>query len=136
MRDDTARLDVLTRARDLRGGGASYEAIAALLSTEGYPTARGGQWASQSVWRLLNRKQPNAARLVTCDCCGQLTAAKDGVCARRACKRAYGQRTRDLLPPQAPEATQAPQTAPDSQAAPGCTASSAVYALFAVRPAD
>lgn len=89
MKDATPHPDVLTRARELRGTGVTYAAIAETLGAEGYPTVRGGKWTSKSTRNLLARRRPNVARFAPCDSCGRLTAAGNGVCARMACRPAY-----------------------------------------------
>lgn len=47
----------LAYMRELRNGGLSTREIAAALSAEGHPTARGGAWSSASVSRILARQQ-------------------------------------------------------------------------------
>jgi DNA invertase Pin-like site-specific DNA recombinase len=44
---------ILQRARELRAAGASLRIIAASLTSEGYPTRRGGHWQPTQVARLL-----------------------------------------------------------------------------------
>lgn len=90
MEDDTSRPDVLARARQLRGGGLSYEVIARTLQAEGYPTQRGGKWVGRGTSSLLNGPHPHAAFLAPCSVCGDLTASKWGVCHDRPeCVRVY-----------------------------------------------
>jgi DNA invertase Pin-like site-specific DNA recombinase len=46
---------VIARMAEIRGGGASYRAVAATLNAEGLPPKRGGQWYPQTVSRVLGR---------------------------------------------------------------------------------
>jgi DNA invertase Pin-like site-specific DNA recombinase len=57
---DPAGQRILERARELRAGGASLRVIAAVLTSEGYPTRRGGRWQPTQVTRLLKRGEAGA----------------------------------------------------------------------------
>lgn len=46
----------LTRIRELTEDGASSRQIAAALTEEGHKTKRGGQWASATITRIINRE--------------------------------------------------------------------------------
>lgn len=59
-----AEQDTLTRIRELRAEGVSYNRIAAKLADEGRPTKRGGAWAAATVHSVL-RAQPDAAAEAT-----------------------------------------------------------------------
>jgi len=50
---DPAEQRILQRVRELRADGASLRVIAAVLTSEGYPTKRGGRWQPTQVTRLL-----------------------------------------------------------------------------------
>lgn len=52
---DSGEQAALARMRELHGLGLSTRAIAAALTDEGYPTKRGGRWASATVTRILAR---------------------------------------------------------------------------------
>lgn len=58
---DESGVSALSRARALRGSGASLAAIAGVLTAEGHPTARGGAWAAETVRRALARQEAQAA---------------------------------------------------------------------------
>ena len=51
----------LTRMREVRAEGATYEAIARVLRREGYPTKRGGQWHGKVVRDVLKREDGHVA---------------------------------------------------------------------------
>ena len=89
MLNGTPRPDVLTRARELRDGGSSYEAIARVLQAEQYPTLRGGKWVARGALALLKAPHPHSAFLVPCAECGQMTSSKYGICHRTPCVAAY-----------------------------------------------
>ena len=46
----------LRRMRELRDAGKSTRDIAAILTAEGHPTKRGGEWSSPTVSRILSRE--------------------------------------------------------------------------------
>ncbi len=50
-----AQQRALRRMLDLRDDGQATRAIAAILTEEGHPTARGGRWSSPTVARILSR---------------------------------------------------------------------------------
>lgn len=54
--------DVVTRARELRDGGASFRVTAEILTAEGYPTKKGGPWHAGTVYRLLQPPPPPLQR--------------------------------------------------------------------------
>lgn len=51
------QIAALDRMRRLRRRGMSTRAIAATLTAEGHPTARGGAWSSPTVARILERSR-------------------------------------------------------------------------------
>jgi DNA invertase Pin-like site-specific DNA recombinase len=52
---DSGEQAALARMRELHGLGLSTRAIASALTDEGFPTKRGGRWASATVTRILAR---------------------------------------------------------------------------------
>lgn len=46
------------RIRELRTQGLSFRAVAAQMETDGYPTQKGGRWASETVRKVCNRHGP------------------------------------------------------------------------------
>lgn len=50
--------DATARAREMRDAGESLSAIARILTTEGYPTVKGGSWYPEGVRRLLMPPAP------------------------------------------------------------------------------
>ena len=51
------------RARELRAAGVSFNVIAKTLTTEGYPTPKGGPWHGGGVFRMLNPPEPGPGRV-------------------------------------------------------------------------
>ncbi|OBF96339.1 hypothetical protein A5773_13000 [Mycobacterium sp. 852014-52450_SCH5900713] len=51
----------LGRMKELAGQGASTRRIARVLTAEGHPTKRGGQWCAATVARILHRANMNGA---------------------------------------------------------------------------
>jgi site-specific DNA recombinase len=47
--------EALALIRELRAGGASYEAIARALAEREVATARGGKWTARTVWSIARR---------------------------------------------------------------------------------
>ena len=100
MPNGTPRLDVLTRARELRAKRYTLAAIAEVLEAEKYPTARGARWSATVVLGLLNRPHPFTASLVPCTVCGELTSIQVRDMPPSACVQARvppGHPTRRLL---------------------------------------
>jgi DNA invertase Pin-like site-specific DNA recombinase len=50
---DPSEQRILQRVRELAASGASLRTIAATLTTEGYPTRRGGRWQPTQIARIL-----------------------------------------------------------------------------------
>jgi DNA invertase Pin-like site-specific DNA recombinase len=59
-RADPAMLDAYARVLAMRAQGLSMAKIAAQLTAEGIPTARGGQWAAFTVKRMLDSETAKA----------------------------------------------------------------------------
>jgi DNA invertase Pin-like site-specific DNA recombinase len=58
-RTDARAADLAPIIKELQAGGAtSLRAIAAGLNERGIPTARGGEWSSPQVMRILGRLDP------------------------------------------------------------------------------
>lgn len=100
MSDDTARPDVITRARELRARRYSYAGIALVLEAERYLTARGGRWAASQVHSMLKSPSPGMTSLAPCTECGFPTSSKYGVCHKSACRNAYQQKWHESRKPE------------------------------------
>ncbi|GAX46263.1 site-specific recombinase for integration and excision [Tolypothrix sp. NIES-4075] len=51
-----ATKDAVTRAKELKSQGYSYQKIADVLNVEGFTTSSGGSWHKQSIHRWLNKQ--------------------------------------------------------------------------------
>lgn len=55
-------IDIETRIVTMYQSGLSMDKIAKQLNAEDIPSARGGKWAAQTVWRVIERKHAAAAK--------------------------------------------------------------------------
>ena len=52
---DEAEVAVMGRVAEMRAGGMRLQAIADVLTADGVPTKRGGQWRPCQVWNIIKR---------------------------------------------------------------------------------
>jgi DNA invertase Pin-like site-specific DNA recombinase len=60
--EDEDELMAVARVLELKSNGFSLRGIAESLTRDGYPTKRGGQWAAETVSKILRREAQAARR--------------------------------------------------------------------------